>query len=361
MQVKRSSMLPGNGRSLYELSEMSTVELVKLAQSGELEAFDPLYRRFSKRLFAYVVSRAYGDEALADDVVAETWEAAMNRIGLWMDWGRSEDDFVRWLVGMAKRRLLKARSGAWAEVPAGGASGDDGRSWLEQRGDGAESAGAGSVEPSGELQQMRAQLHERIEALPQVQRTVVRMRMDGAGNEEIAAAIGGTVQNVKDAWQHARRGLRTRLVQRADTQELFTAGPKLAPAIDALPPVQRRVVRMRLAGESFAAIAEKTGRGEAAVKSAWKAGKARLQEWLIDPNNGLVPDPEQAARDAAAVERLRQAAHTLAPTQKKVALLRLNGMRMSEIVRATGMPRGTVTATWCHAKKSFARQGLTVA
>jgi len=94
MHVKRNSTLPKNGRSATDLSELSTSELVALAQAGDREAFDPLYRRFADRLLGYVITRTRGDRALAEDITSEVWVRVIAYAESWQDRDGDADHIV---------------------------------------------------------------------------------------------------------------------------------------------------------------------------------------------------------------------------------------------------------------------------
>jgi DNA-directed RNA polymerase specialized sigma24 family protein len=55
------------------------------------------------------------------------------------------------------------------------------------------------------------QLHDEMEVLPPAQRTCLDLKAEGLSYEEIAAHIGGTVDEVRSHIQNGRRTLRIRM------------------------------------------------------------------------------------------------------------------------------------------------------
>ncbi len=79
-----------------------TVELVTRAQAGDAEAFGQLYDRYVDLIYRYVYYRV-GSQALAEDLVSETFLRALRRIGTFTWQGR---DFAAWLVTIARNLVV---------------------------------------------------------------------------------------------------------------------------------------------------------------------------------------------------------------------------------------------------------------
>lgn len=361
MQVKRSSMLPGNGRSLSELSEMSTVELVKLAQSGEREALDPLFRRYSAEILRFAVRRLDGNRVLAEDVAAETWVTAVAQI----DRFRLTDDcdersFVRWLYGITRHSSRRKLAYVWRELPS-----EDAGTWADDApllSSMAETAQG----VSAQRQQMLAVLVEVLDALPARQGEVARLRLDGLTGEEIADRLGLSVEQVNRAWVNAFDSLRRRVAP-AQPEAGTRSGvcrPTVRPskrlglparfdraafraAADSLPAGARRVAQLKLERWTNEAIAEVMGCPVSTVASHWHRACLAFAE------HGLMAKAAPATLDAAV--------ESLPPAARRIVQLRLAGMSHKAIAEAVGRTTSTVGTTWHRARHMLAGQGHTLA
>jgi RNA polymerase sigma-70 factor (ECF subfamily) len=102
--------LPGQ-RSLAPAADAPTFEttpegivvmdLVARAQAGDGEAFGQLYDRYVDLVYRYVYYRV-GTQALAEDLVSETFLRALRRISSFSWQGR---DFAAWLVTIARNLI----------------------------------------------------------------------------------------------------------------------------------------------------------------------------------------------------------------------------------------------------------------
>ncbi|MDG4794592.1 sigma factor-like helix-turn-helix DNA-binding protein [Micromonospora sp. WMMD1082] len=356
MLVKRSSMLPGNGRSLSELSGMSTAGLVELARSGEREAVGELFRRYERRVFLYAVSRCDGDRAAADDVAAEVWVKVLTRVGSWVPQGEGgEDDFVRWVLGMVRGTVGEVRAARWAQMPAAvpGAALDE-MDWLL-------ADASGEVDDLDECPaktEMLARLRAEVQQLSPLCRSVVRLRMDGAPLEEITAATGLTRQQVNDAWKRAQVRLRRRLVGRIDVESL-SAGElaELLELVRELPEGSREVAALRLSGVSESQVAERLGMTRVQSRNAWRYAEDLLRKLQDDPQATRAPKGGRVAVWQKERDRLRVAAQSLSPAARRVALLRLDGLSYPRIAAQLGCTRNTVASTWSRALDAFTRAG----
>ncbi|NKQ57744.1 sigma-70 family RNA polymerase sigma factor [Amycolatopsis sp. K13G38] len=95
--------------------------LVRAIQQGEGDAFEILYRRYARDVYAYAFSRS-GNRFLAEDVTSEVFARALRSIGSLESRGK---DVRAWLVTIARNLLIdQARSGraryeVYGEVPHG--------------------------------------------------------------------------------------------------------------------------------------------------------------------------------------------------------------------------------------------------
>jgi len=280
MQVERNSVLSKTGQTIRQLSELPTAELVLLAQAGDREAFDPLYRRYAARILAYAMRRVDGNRPVAEDIVSETWVAALSSIERFRGLDGGEDDFVRWLFGITKGSSLKRQAPVWRELPS-----SENQQWAN---------------------------------------TATPVDMD----------------------------------QPAANGEMRRARERLLTALETLAPTQRQVARMRLDGMSFAEIAQSTGETECRVKKAWERARASLTRRLTSPV-GLAPWPRAHLTDGVRA-KLLAVAETLPPAARRVAQLRIDGARGEDIAQTIGCSVPAVAESWRRARRAFARRGLAV-
>ncbi|WP_066066362.1 sigma-70 family RNA polymerase sigma factor [Frankia sp. EI5c] len=84
-------------------------DLVRRARLGEREAFGQIYDRYAEFVFRYAYYRVGGNQAVAEDVVSETFLRALTRISTFEWQGR---DIGAWLVTIARNHIVDlARSG----------------------------------------------------------------------------------------------------------------------------------------------------------------------------------------------------------------------------------------------------------
>jgi len=54
-------------------NEISDIELIKRYVRNDLSAFDLLYERYKRQLYAYIIRMLTGNKALADDIFQQAW------------------------------------------------------------------------------------------------------------------------------------------------------------------------------------------------------------------------------------------------------------------------------------------------
>jgi RNA polymerase sigma factor (sigma-70 family) len=327
-------------------------DLVALARAGQMDAFDPLYRRYAKRVLANAVRRAEGNQAWAEEIASEVWAAAIEKIGEYQ--GTRDNDpesFLHWLFGITRGQIARSwavRRHELTFTPAG--------DWTEiGRPVGAEPDGDEVDNPV--KAQLLDTLVDAVRQLAPRQRKVVTLLLKGLSYDEIADKTGQTAREVRIAWQTAQDTLRRRLadpIQDADPA-------RLRAAVEKLPPLQRDVARLRLDGVRDREVAQRLGIEYTQVRNKWSRAKNALQRLLAEPSQLCVDEQKTACK--AAVEqrdrdRLRKAAQCLPDGQRRVALLRLDGLLWREVDAALGISRGSGESIWRQAKKTFVQQGL---
>lgn len=170
-------------------------ERIRLAQTGDAEAFEWLYERHCESLRRYVLA-IVRDPDQADDVLADTFLLA------WRDLPKLRDcrRFDAWLLRIARHRALSAvsrrRYTLGAEAIAGIA--DDRR--------------YGRPDRELEAAQARESLSAALATLPEAQRRAVTLRyLEGLPGAEISRRLGKRDQAVWALTYRALKGLRRAL------------------------------------------------------------------------------------------------------------------------------------------------------
>lgn len=83
------------------MGTLTDEELVRATRAGDGDAFDALYRRYSGKLFSYLV-RLSGDRAAAEDLLQDVFLAVLRDRGFDLRAG----GFGAWLFTVARRRAL---------------------------------------------------------------------------------------------------------------------------------------------------------------------------------------------------------------------------------------------------------------
>lgn len=168
--------------------------LVRAAGSGDTRAFEALYRKHSRRVFAVVWRLAGGQSARAEDLVQEAfiraWQALPNF--------RFESAFSTWLHRLAvNTALMEIRS------RAGNEDRETDDSPLETM---------ATHDTAGQRTRERIDLERAVATLPERARAVLVLHdVEGWKHEEIAAELGMAVGSSKAQLHRARNLLRARL------------------------------------------------------------------------------------------------------------------------------------------------------
>ncbi len=166
--------------------------LIRRAQAGDRDAFGELYRRHEGHTRRYLASRVRGRAADVDDLVAETFLTAMQRIASFqLD---RPGEFGNWLVGIARNKLLCWHQRDRREIATGG---------CFQGG-----ADAESVSPE-EVALDHLDVADALSRLaPRARRALVLQHVAGLPTAEIALALGTTKRSIWGLTGRARSELR---------------------------------------------------------------------------------------------------------------------------------------------------------
>lgn len=191
----------------------SDSELVARARTGDLEAFQSLYRRYERRVYsaAYALT---GNRADAEDIVQEGFIKAFRRL----DSFKGQSSFYTWLyriianyaVDYSRKRYRKR------ERPMGQSSYSDHGLSLEHDSEenGAIPLFAKRNVPEDAMfeSEMRKRLQQAIATLSPVHRAVIVMReIDGFSYDEISQTLGCSKGTVMSRLFHARQKLQEML------------------------------------------------------------------------------------------------------------------------------------------------------
>ena len=168
--------------------------LVRAAGRGDGQAFEALYRKHSRRVYAVVWRLAGGQAARADDLVQDAFIRAWQALPAF----RFESAFSTWLHRLAVNTALmqiRRRTGAEDNET------DDSALEFFPTGDSA-----------GQRTRERLDLERAVATLPERARAVLVLHdIEGWKHEEIATELGMAVGSSKAQLHRARKLLRARL------------------------------------------------------------------------------------------------------------------------------------------------------
>jgi len=168
--------------------------LARAAGLGDAQAFEALYRKHSRRVYAVVWRLAGGQAARADDLVQEAFIRAWQALPAF----RFESAFSTWLHRLAvNTALMQIRKRA---------GGEDAES------DDAALDALPSTDTAGQRTRDQLDLERAVATLPERARAVLVLHdVEGWKHEEIAAELGMAVGSSKAQLHRARKLLRARL------------------------------------------------------------------------------------------------------------------------------------------------------
>jgi RNA polymerase sigma-70 factor (ECF subfamily) len=176
--------------------EIKEAELVRHFKAGDTRAFEPIMRRYNRRLFR-IARAVMRNDAEAEDVVQETFLAMFARIGQYS----GEHPFGAWLtritLNQAASRLRRGRrvqrlmlGQAGQDWKAGGEPGTSPEEMVAER-------------------QLRTALEKAIDGLEPAHRTVLVMRdVEDMSSAAVAACLGISEGAARVRLHRARERLR---------------------------------------------------------------------------------------------------------------------------------------------------------
>ncbi len=167
------------------------LQLVDLARSGDVQAFERLYRRHRDRIYGLVWRLSGGDSALAEDLLQEAFVRAWQKL----DSFRGESRFFTWLHRLSANVALSDRRCRVRRAKHEGPMEDA----VTRTAVGAKDVSAGK---RADLEQAIAQLPERARAV------LVLHDVEGYKHTEIARLTRMAVGSSKAQLHRARKLLR---------------------------------------------------------------------------------------------------------------------------------------------------------
>jgi len=169
------------------------VDLVRAAGQGDARAFESIYRKHLRRVYAVVWRLVGGHHARAEDLVQETFVRAWQALPGF----RFESAFSTWLHRLAvNTTLMELRSRSGAEALE---TDDAALEWQ------ATPDSAGRIATAADLEKIIASLPPRARAV------LILYDIEGWKHEEIAASLGMAIGSSKAQLHRARSLMRTRL------------------------------------------------------------------------------------------------------------------------------------------------------
>jgi RNA polymerase sigma-70 factor (ECF subfamily) len=183
----------GNYPSTNAKDKAAALEHVRRAQTGDVDAFEFLYREHSPRIYALCLRLESGDKSNATELLQDVFIKAWRRL----DTFRGDCAFVSWLHRLAVNTMLEnARS--------------DQRRTARVLPMEDTSRLAGAARSSGV--ESRMDMESAIASLPKGARLAFVLHdVEGYQHQEIAEQLSVTVGTVKAQLHRARRLLRERL------------------------------------------------------------------------------------------------------------------------------------------------------
>jgi len=190
-----------------EPAEASDLDLVRLAQAGDADAFGELVERNRRAVFRAALA-ALGSPAEADDVAQDAFVIAYRKLGSF----RGEAAFRTWILAIAWRKALDRRKslGRWLRLtvdPYAGGESDQSTNWIEQMPESTH-----SQEDTVAAQQLQQTLRTLIRTLPRKLKDALLLAGSGEYTyEQIGHILGIPVGTVKWRVSEARRLLKEKM------------------------------------------------------------------------------------------------------------------------------------------------------
>jgi len=185
---------------------MTDAELVRAIQAGDDAALATLYHRYLPTVWRYACGQLAGNLAVAEDVVGETFLAALRQVGRLAPGGGTVGG---WLLGIARHKVGDVRRRAGRTPAAGPGAADAGPRPSTA------TCRAGCPPPAEDplasvaSAETRTQVAAILDALPDDERQALEWKyLDGLSVREIAGRLGRTEKAVESVLFRARQSFR---------------------------------------------------------------------------------------------------------------------------------------------------------
>lgn len=180
-----------------DCGKMEDAELIRAYLAGETSAFDTLYERYKRPLYAYL-NRMTGNHALADDLFQQTWLRILKSLEQY----ESRRKFFSWMAMIAHnlaidhfRREMKAQELPLDDENANAAEPENGNElWREME----------------ETELMKAVEKASAGLSPEL-KEVFLLRRQGVSFKEIAEVQNCSINTVLGRMQYAMKNMRRQL------------------------------------------------------------------------------------------------------------------------------------------------------
>ncbi len=174
------------------MPEIADGDLVRRAQRGDKGAFGELFARYEGRIFGYLY-RMVGDRAWAEDLTQDAFVRAHQHLGRL----GPPYDFKSWIYRIAGNLALDGLRRSRREVPL--------PDWDSGEPEPADTSPAADPYQQARQAEIRAAVWRTLHRLPDVYRQVLVLReLEGLSYQEIAAATGLSLDNVRVTLHRAR-------------------------------------------------------------------------------------------------------------------------------------------------------------
>lgn len=174
--------------------------LIERYLQGDMEAFNELYEKYKRQLYAYLKGLLPGKNSLCDDIFQQTWLKAIANFKYY----KENEKFLSWIMRIS-HNLAMDYFRKYAREKLEDISSID--SWTEL---------SGGESPSRELsiKELRQNLDRCVEKLPIEQREVFLLRADDIPFKEIAGIQKCSINTALARMQYALKSLRNCLKNR---------------------------------------------------------------------------------------------------------------------------------------------------
>ena len=193
--MKTSAVVSDSIESPSTIAEdkAAALECIRRAQSGDVDAFEQLYREHSPRIYALCLRLKAGDSPGATELLQDVFVKAWRRL----DTFRGDCAFASWLHRLAVNTMLESARSDWRRTARVLPMEDTSRL-------------AGAARSSGI--ELKMDMENAIATLPRGARLAFVLHdVEGYQHQEIAEQLGVTVGTIKAQLHRARRLLRERL------------------------------------------------------------------------------------------------------------------------------------------------------